>query len=123
MRPEGDFLNSNPHPRAYGNFSRLLGKYVREEGLISLEEAIRKMTSLPAENLRLDRRGSLQVGHFADVVVFDPKTISDHATFSEPHQLSTGVSEVIVNGELVLLDGEHTGAMPGRAIRRSGSSN
>jgi N-acyl-D-aspartate/D-glutamate deacylase len=123
IRPEGDFLNSNPHPRAYGNFARVLGKYVREEGLIPLEEAIRKMTSLPAQNLRLDRRGSLKVGNFADVVVFDPATIIDHATFSEPHQLSTGVSEVIVNGELVLSGGEHTGATPGRAIRRAGSQN
>src|SRR5262249_48709550 len=88
--PEGAFLESMPHPRAYGNFSRLLGKYVREEKLLPLEEAIRKLTSLPATNLGLDRRGLLREGHFADVVVFDPKTIDDRATYEEPHQHSVG---------------------------------
>jgi N-acyl-D-amino-acid deacylase len=114
--PEGVFLKSMPHPRAYGNFARLLGKYVREEKLLPLEEAIRKLTSLPAGNLGLEGRGLLKEGYFADVVVFDPKTISDHATFQKPHQYATGVRHVLVNGVPVLKDGEHTGAKPGRAV-------
>ena len=117
---EGVFLNSSVHPRAYGSFARLLGKYVREERVIPLEEAIRKLTSLPAENLRVDRRGMLKQGYFADVVVFDPDTIQDHATFEEPHQYSTGVRHVFVNGVQVLKDGEHTGATPGRFVRGPG---
>jgi N-acyl-D-amino-acid deacylase len=122
MAPEGVFMNSQPHPRAYGNFSRLLGRYVRDEGLISLQEAIRKLTSQPAENLRIDRRGRLVEGYFADIAVFDAATIIDHATFENPHQLATGMAHVIVNGEVVLLDGEHTGSMPGRFIKRSGTT-
>ncbi len=118
--PEGAFLASNPHPRAYGNFSRLLGKYVRDEGVLSLEEAIHRLTSLPASHLKLDRRGSLQTGFFADVVIFDPETIQDHATFEDPHQYSTGVVHVFVNGQQVLKDGEHTGALPGRVVRGPG---
>ena len=118
--PEGVFLKSNPHPRAYGNFARLLGKYVREEKVISLQEAVRRLTSLPAENLKIDRRGLLQPGYFADVVVFDPDAVSDHATFEKPHQYSTGVSDVFVNGVQVLRDGEHTGAKPGRVVRGPG---
>lgn len=118
--PEGVFLKSNPHPRAYGNFARLLGKYVREEKVIPLEEAIRRLTSLPAENLKLDRRGRLKPGYFADVVVFDPDTIQDHATYENPHQYATGVVHVFVNGVQVLKDGEHTGATPGRVIRGPG---
>jgi len=114
--PEGVFTKSMPHPRAYGAFARVLGKYVREEKLLSLEEAIRKMTSLPATNLGLDRRGELRVGHFADVVVFDPKTIIDRATYEKPHQYAEGVKHVFVNGVLVLKDGEHTNAKPGRAL-------
>jgi N-acyl-D-amino-acid deacylase len=114
--PEGVFLKSMPHPRAYGNFARLLGKYVRDEKLVSLEEAIRKLTSLPATNLGLDRRGALKEGYFADVVIFEPKTISDHATYEKPHQYATGMRQVFVNGVQVLKDGEHTGAKPGRAI-------
>ena len=114
--PEGVFLKAMPHPRAYGNFARLLGKYVREEKLLSLEEAIRKLTSLPATNLGLDRRGLLREGHFADVVVFDPKTIADRATYEKPHQYAVGVRHVLVNGVAVLKDGEHTGAKPGRAL-------
>ena len=114
--PEGLFLRSMPHPRAYGNFARLLGKYVREENLVSLEEAIRKLTNLPATNLGLDRRGSLKEGHFADVVIFDPKTIIDHANYAKPHQYATGVRHVFVNGVQVLKDGEHTDAKPGRAL-------
>jgi N-acyl-D-amino-acid deacylase len=117
---EGAFLKSNPHPRAYGNFARLLGKYVREERVIPLEEAIRKITSLPAQNLQLKSRGALQEGYFADVVVFDPSSIIDHATFAEPHQYATGMRHVFVNGVQVVKDGQHTGATPGRFIRGPG---
>lgn len=120
MAPEGLFLKSNPHPRAYGNFARLLGKYVREEKIISLEEAIRRFTSLPAGNLKLSKRGRLIPGFAADLVVFDPKTIRDHATFEKPHQYSTGMIHVFVNGIQVLKNGEHTGAKPGRVIRGPG---
>jgi N-acyl-D-amino-acid deacylase len=118
--PEGVFLKSNPHPRAYGTFARLLGKYVRDEKAIPLAEAIRRLTSLPAANLKLERRGSLAAGFFADVVIFDPARIQDHATFAAPHQYATGVEDVIVNGVLVLEDGEHTGAKPGRVVRGPG---
>jgi N-acyl-D-amino-acid deacylase len=118
--PEGVFLKSNPHPRAYGNVARLLRKYVREEKVISLQEAVRRLTSLPAKNLKIDRRGLLQPGYFADVVVFDPDSVSDHATFEKPHQYSTGVSDVFVNGVQVVRDGEHTGAKPGRVVRGPG---
>jgi N-acyl-D-amino-acid deacylase len=120
---EGPFLLSNPHPRAYGNFARLLGKYVREEGVIPLEEAIRKLTSLPARNLGIGERGHLKVGFFADVVVFDPAAISDHATFAEPHQYATGMRHVFVNGRQVLRDGIHTGATPGMVVRGPGWRN
>lgn len=114
--PEGNFLKSNPHPRAYGNFARVLGKYVREEKLLSLGEAVRRLSGLPATNLGLDHRGFLQEGMFADVVVFDPKAIGDRATFEKPHQYAVGVKHVVVNGVQVLKDGEHTGAKPGRAL-------
>lgn len=120
MAPEGVFLKWNPHPRAYGNFARLLGKYVREEKLIPLEEAIRRLTSFPASNLGIPKRGLLKPGYYADVVVFDPNTIQDHATFEKPHQYATGVEHVFVNGVQVLKDGEHTGALPGRVIRGPG---
>ncbi|CAN5226047.1 D-aminoacylase [soil metagenome] len=120
LAPEGVFLKSNPHPRAYGNFARLLGKYVREERVITLEEAIKRLTSLPATNLKLRRRGTLEPGYYADVVVFDPATIIDHATFEQPHQLATGVKHVFVNGTQVLRDGQHTGATPGRVVRGPG---
>ncbi len=120
LAPEGVFLKSNPHPRAYGNFSRLLGKYVRDEKIIPLEEAVRRLTSLPAENLKLQKRGSLKTGNFADVVIFDPAKIQDHATFKKPHQYSTGVLHVFVNGVQVVTDGEHTGAKPGRVVRGPG---
>ena len=116
MAPEGAFLKSNPHPRAYGNFARLLGKYVREDKLISLEEAIRRLTSLPATNLGLDRRGFLKSGYFADVVIFDPATIADKATFDNPHQFAVGVRDVFVNGVQMLKNGEHTGKFSGRAV-------
>ena len=118
--PEGVFLNTSVHPRAYGNFARLLGRYVRDEGIISLEEAVRKLTDLPATNLRLRKRGRLAPGYFADVTVFDPETIQDHATFEDPHQLSTGTHHVFVNGTAVLRDGEPTGALPGRVVRGPG---
>jgi N-acyl-D-amino-acid deacylase len=114
--PEGVFLKSMPHPRAYGNFARLLGKYVREEKLLPLEAAIRKLTSLPAENLGLDRRGLLKEGYFADVVAFDPMTTADKATYEKPHQYAVGMKHVIVNGVPVLKDGQHTNARPGRAL-------
>ena len=116
LTPERVFLRSNPHPRAYGSFARLLGKYVREEGLIPLAEAVRRLSALPADALRLARRGRLLPGHYADVVVFDPATIQDHATFDQPHQYATGVRDVLVNGVPVLRDGEHTGATPGRVV-------
>ena len=118
--PEGVFLKSNPHPRAYGNFARLLGKYVREERLMPLEDAIRRMTSLPAENLRIRRRGLLKPGYHADLAVFDAARVTDHATFEKPHQYSTGVVHVFVNGTQVLANGEHTGATPGRVVRGPG---
>lgn len=120
LAPEGVFLKSNPHPRAYGNFARLLGRYVRDEQLIPLTEAVRRLTSLPASNLRLVRRGSLTPGYYADVVVFDPTTIQDHAQFDDPHHYSTGVLHVFVNGIQVLNDGEHTGATPGQVVRGPG---
>jgi N-acyl-D-amino-acid deacylase len=114
--PEGVFLKSNPHPRAYGNFARVLGKYCRDEKVISLPEAIRRLSALPATNLGLGHRGFLKEGMFADVVVFDPATISDRATFEKPHQYAVGMKHVFVNGVQVLKDGEHTGAKPGRAV-------
>jgi len=120
MAPEGVFVRSSTHPRAYGTFARLLGRYVRDEGLIPLGEAIRKLTSQPAANLHIQRRGRLASGYFADIVVFDPATIEDHATFTEPHQLATGVEHVLVNGVQVLEHGEHTGALPGRVVRGPG---
>jgi N-acyl-D-amino-acid deacylase len=120
LAPEGVFLKSNPHPRAYGSFARLLGKYVRQEKVITLAEAIRRLTSLPADNLKLDRRGKLKKGYYADIVIFDPETIIDHATFEKPHQYATGMLHVFVNGTQVLKDGEHTGAKPGRVVRGPG---
>src|SRR5688572_29877670 len=116
IAPEGNVLRSSAHPRAYGNFARLLGKYVRDEKVISLTEAVRRLSSLPATNLGLDHRGFLKPGMFADVVVFDPQTIADRSTFENPHQLSVGVKDVFVNGTQVLKDGESTGAKPGRAL-------
>ena len=114
---EGRFLQWSSHPRAYGSFARLLGKYVRDEQVIPLEEAVRRLTSLPADNLRLQRRGLLEPGSFADVVVFDPDRIEDHATYDDPHRYATGMEHVAVNGTLVLRDGEPTGALPGRVVR------
>ena len=120
MTPEGVFLESNTHPRAYGNFARLLGKYVRDEGIISLEEAIKKLTSNPAKTLKIKNRGVLKEGYYADVVIFDKNTIKDHSTFSKPHQFSTGVKHVIVNGIHVLKNGFHTGETPGKFIKGPG---
>ena len=114
--PEGVFLKSNPHPRAYGNFARVLGKYVRDEKVLPMKEAIRRLSGLPATNLGLDHRGFLKEGMFADVVVFDPATIADRATYEKPHQYAVGVKHVFVNGGQVIKDGEHTGAKPGRAL-------
>ena len=116
MAPEGVFLKSSTHPRAYGNFARLLGRYVRDENVISLAEAVRRLSGLPATNLELDHRGFIKQGMFADVVVFDPQTIADRATFEQPQQYSIGVRHVFVNGVQVLKDGEHTGSKPGRAL-------
>jgi N-acyl-D-amino-acid deacylase len=120
MSPEGVFSKSSTHPRAFGNFVRLLGKYVREENVISLEEAIYKLTGLPASNLKIQKRGQLKNGYFADVVVFDPKEISDHATFENPMQYATGVEHVWVNGTHVLENGNHTGAYGGRFVKGPG---
>ncbi|SMF73018.1 N-acyl-D-amino-acid deacylase family protein [Allosphingosinicella indica] len=117
---EGLFLNSNPHPRAYGTFARFLGKYVRDEKVIPLPEAIRRLTALPAAQLKIKERGQLKPGFYADIVVFDPKAIADKATFEKPHQYAVGVRDVLVNGIAVLKDGEHTGAKPGRAVRGPG---
>jgi len=116
--PEGVFLKSNPHPRAYGNFARVLAKYTRDEELMPMAEAIRKLSGLPAANLGLKHRGNLKPGYFADIAVFDPGKIQDHATFDKPHQYATGMVHVFVNGTQVLKDGEHTGALPGRVVVR-----
>jgi N-acyl-D-amino-acid deacylase len=118
--PEGVFLKSSTHPRAYGNFARLLGRYVRDEKLTSLEDAVRRLTALPAGNLGLKDRGRLAQGYFADVVVFDPEQVADTATFEKPQQYAVGVRQVFVNGVQVLKDGEHTGATPGRMVHGPG---
>jgi N-acyl-D-amino-acid deacylase len=115
--PAGVFLKSNSHPRAYGNFARLLAKYVRDEHALTLPEAIRKLSAQPARNLSLPERGMLKRGYFADIVIFDPKTVQDHATYAQPHQLATGVSYVLVNGKLALKEGQATGAASGRFVR------
>lgn len=116
----GVFLKSNAHPRAYGNFARVIGKYVRDEKVITLEEAIRKLTKLSAEKLHIQKRGEIKVGNYADILIFDPAKVQDHATFEKPHQYATGMIDVFVNGVLVLKDGEHTGAMPGRFVKGPG---
>jgi N-acyl-D-amino-acid deacylase len=120
MTPEGVFIKTSTHPRAYGNFARLLGKYVRDEHVIPLEEAIRKLTSFPAATLRITQRGKLEKGYFADIVVFDPSTIADTSTYEKPHQFAVGVKHVWVNGGQVLKNGEHTGEKPGRVVRGPG---
>ncbi len=118
--PEGVFLKSGVHPRAYGTFARFLAKYVRDENVLPLEEAIRRITSLPAETRKIANRGKLQTGYYADIAVFDPQKVQDHATFAKPHQYSTGMQHVFVNGVQVLKDGEHTGALPGQVVRGPG---
>jgi N-acyl-D-aspartate/D-glutamate deacylase len=118
--PEGVFLKFQPHPRAYGNFARFLGHYVRDEHVTNLADAIRRLAALPAHNLKLRDRGELKTGYFADIVIFDPATIADHATYDRPQQFATGVRDVFVNGVQVLEDGEHTGAMPGQVVRGPG---
>ena len=120
MAPEDPWTRSNPHPRAYGTFARVIGRYVRDEHVITLQEAVRKLTSQPAENLHIRRRGRLAPGYYADVVIFDPDSVMDHATFQRPHQYATGVRNVFVNGVEVVRDGEHTGATPGRVVRGPG---
>ena len=121
--PEGVFLNSSTHPRAYGNFSRVLGKYVRDEKVLELADAIRRMTSLPATNLKLKDRGMIAPGYFADLAIFDPEKIADVATFEEPHQYAVGMVHVYVNGVQALKDGEHTGDFSGRFVKRDGYEN
>jgi N-acyl-D-amino-acid deacylase len=118
LAPDGILARSHPHPRSYGTFTRVLGRYVREQKTLTLPEAIRKMTSLPAARLGLADRGSVAVGKKADLVVFDPATIVDRADFAKPHQLSEGVRYLVVNGQIVIRDGAHTGAKPGRVLRR-----
>ena len=120
MAPEGNFLKSSCHPRAYGNVARLLGRYVRDEKLAPLAEVVRRLTSFPCENLKIKQRGRLAAGYFADVVVFDPATVADHATYEKPHQFSTGVRAVFVNGVAVIEAGESTGAKPGQVVRGPG---
>jgi N-acyl-D-amino-acid deacylase len=120
LAPEGVFMKSSTHPRAYGNFARLLGKYSRDEKLMPIEEAVRRLTSLPAANWKLQDRGCLTARCYADVVVFDPATIADQATFDAPKQYAVGVEHVLVNGVPVIRDGDHTGAKPGRVVRGPG---
>jgi N-acyl-D-amino-acid deacylase len=120
---EGVFLEQSTHPRAYGSFARLLGKFVREDKIVSLEDAIYKLTTLPASNLKIKKRGALKIGYYADITVFDPMKIKDQATFQEPHQYATGMVHVFVNGTQVLKNGEHTGALPGRVVRGPGWKN
>jgi N-acyl-D-amino-acid deacylase len=121
MAPEGDFLRAPTHPRAYGSFARVLGHYVRDEGVLTLSDAVRRMSSLPAATLGLAERGELREGWYADVVVFDPVTVGDLATFAQPHQLSVGVTEVLVNGQLTLEGGKFTGTLAGRALSGPGA--
>ena len=120
LAPRGVFLKSSTHPRAYGNFARLLGKYVREEKRATLADAVRRLSSMPASHLGLKDRGNLAAGQFADVVIFDPATIADKATYAEPQQFAVGVQHVLVNGQPVLSGGKMTGARPGRAVRGPG---
>jgi N-acyl-D-amino-acid deacylase len=120
MAPEGVFLKSSAHPRAYGNFTRLISKYVRDEKVIPLQEAIRKLTSLPCNNLKIQKRGQLKVGYYADILAFNLAKMKDNATFEKPHQLSAGMVHVFVNGQQVLKDGEHTGVKSGKFVKGPG---
>ena len=117
---EGVFLEKSLHPRAYGNFARVIGKYVRDEQAITMKEAIRRLTSLPAKNIGIQDRGSIQLNNYADIIIFDPEEVNDKATFKKPHQYAVGMKHVFVNGKQVLKDGEHTGAMPGQVVRGPG---
>jgi len=121
MAPEGEFLRAPTHPRAYGSFARVLGHYVRDEGVLTLPEAVRRMTSLPASTLGLSGRGRLAPGYYADVVVLDPATVADQATFADPHRLATGVTDVIVNGRVTIAGGAFTGTLAGRALAGPGA--
>jgi len=118
--PEGVFLLSGAHPRAYGNFARVIGKFVREDKMLSLQQAIQQLSKLPSTNLKLQKRGELKPGNYADIVIFDPRTVQDHATYEKPLQYATGISDVLVNGVPVIKNGEHTGAKPGRFIKGPG---
>jgi N-acyl-D-amino-acid deacylase len=118
---EGVFMLSSTHPRAYGNFARVLGKYVREEKTLTLAEAVRRLSGFPAANLGIARRGTLKVGNYADLAIFDPKTVGDTATFAKPQQYAVGMRHVFVNGVQVLKDGAHTGAKPGRVVAGPGT--
>ncbi len=120
LATEGVFLEQSTHPRAYGNFARVLGKYARDDRVITLPDAVRKLSKLPATNLKIRDRGELANGYYADIVIFDPSTVTDHATFQQPHQYATGMEYVIVNGEVVIDEGEHTGALPGQVVRGPG---
>jgi N-acyl-D-amino-acid deacylase len=117
---EGVFLKSNAHPRAYGNFARVLGHYSRDEKVLPLAAAIQKLAKLPASHLKIKKRGELKAGYYADIIIFDPAKVEDHATYEKPHQYSTGVIDVFVNGQQVLKDGEHTGATPGKFVKGPG---
>ena len=117
---EGVFLEKSLHPRAYGNFARVIGKYVRDKQAITMKEAIRRLTSLPAKNIGIQDRGSIQLNNYADIIIFDPEEVNDKATFKKPHQYAVGMKHVFVNGKQVLKDGEHTGAMPGQVVRGPG---
>jgi N-acyl-D-amino-acid deacylase len=120
LAPEGVFLKSSTHPRSYGNFARVLGKYVRDEKILTLEEAVRRLSALPAKNLKITNRGMLRPGNFADVVVFNPATVADKGTFENPRQYATGMLHVFVNGRQVVRNGQHTGEKPGRVVRGPG---
>ena len=120
MATNEPFTLTSTHPRAYGNFARVLGHYVRDRGVVSLQEAVRKLAALPADNLGIAERGRLVAGHYADIAIFDAATVADHATYEDPHQYATGMVHVFVNGSHVLRDGEHTGALPGRVVRGPG---
>jgi len=117
---EGEQLLNHRHPRTYGTFPRVLGHYARDLGLLSLEQAIHRASGLPATNLSLKQRGFLREGYYADILIFDANTIRDHATFEEPHQYSTGIETVVINGQVVIDKGEHTGALPGKVVRGPG---
>ena len=120
IKPDGELGRGQPHPRSYGTFPRILGRYVRDEKVLPLEEAIRKMTSLAAEQMKIAGRGTLKEGYFADVVIFDPKTVADTATYEKPHQYPVGIDHVIVNGVVTIRGGKHTGAHAGRALYGAG---